>query len=119
MEKVEFFKRANFFPGLKATPSFWNEIEDYHFRKESLYNSLYHGFGIVPDYLESMHVQADKTKGGLITLIVGSGMAFDGLGRPLFLYEPQALVLDPKKFKLPCTIYITASYDEKTVNEIG
>lgn len=113
MEKVEFFKRANFFPGLKATPGFWNEIEDYHFRKESLYNSLYHGFGIVPDYLESMHVQADKTKGGLITLIVGSGMAFDGLGRPLFLYEPQALVLDPKKFKLPCTIYITASYDEK------
>ena len=113
MEGIEYYKRANFFPGLKATPVFWNEMEDYHFKKETLYNSLFHGFGIVPDYKQSLHVQAEKTKGGLITLIVGSGLAFDGYGRPLFLYEPQALVLDPKKFTLPHTVYITIRYEER------
>lgn len=30
MEDNEHFKRANFFPGLKATPGFWNEMEEYH-----------------------------------------------------------------------------------------
>ncbi len=77
MEKTESFKRANFFPGLKATPTFWNEMEEYHFKKEKLYNSLFHGYGIVPDYKQSLHVQAEKTKGGILTLLVGSGLAFD------------------------------------------
>lgn len=113
MEENEYFKRANFFPGLKATPGFWNEMEEYHFRKETLYNSLFHGAGIVPDYRQSLHVQAEKTKGGLITLLVGSGLAIDGSGRPVFLYEPQALVLDPKKYSLPCTVYVTARYEER------
>lgn len=54
MEDEVYFKRANFFPGLKATPGFWNEIEDYHFNKESLYNNLFHGFGIVPEYKQSL-----------------------------------------------------------------
>lgn len=112
MEDIDFFKRANFFPGLKAAPGFWNDMEDYHFKKESLYNTLFHGFGIVPDYKQSLHVQSEKTKGGLITLLVGSGLAFDGYGHPIFLYEPQALVLDPKKFTLPCTVYITIRYEE-------
>ena len=57
MEQRETYKRANFFPGLKATPLFWNEMEDYHFAKEVLYNSLFHGYGIVPDYQQSLHVQ--------------------------------------------------------------
>lgn len=113
MEQFESYKRANFFPGLKATPAFWNEMEDYHFHKEALYNSLFHGYGIVPEYQQSLHVQAEKTRGGLITLVVGSGLAFDGFGRPLFLYKPQALVLDPKKFKLPCTVYVTICYNER------
>lgn len=113
MESLQSYKRANFFPGLKATPAFWNEMEDYHFNKETLYNSLFHGYGIVPDYQQSLHVQAEKTRGGLITLLVGSGLAFDGFGRPIFLYKPQALVLDPKKFKLPCTVYVTICYNER------
>ena len=75
MEDEVYFKRANFFPGLKATPGFWNEIEDYHFNKESLYNNLFHGFGIVPEYKQSLHVQAEKTKGGLITLLIGTGIS--------------------------------------------
>lgn len=41
MEETNIYKRANFFPGLKATPSFWNEMEDYHFNKENLYNRLF------------------------------------------------------------------------------
>ena len=36
MESLQSYKRANFFPGLKATPAFWNEMEDYHFNKETL-----------------------------------------------------------------------------------
>ena len=113
MESLQSYKRANFFPGLKATPAFWNEMEDYHFNKETLYNSLFHGYGIVPEYQQSLHVQAEKTRGGLITLLVGSGLAFDGFGRPIFLYKPQALVLDPRKFKLPCTVYVTICYNER------
>ena len=107
-----YFKRANFFPGLKATPNFWNGIEDYHFSKEALYNNLFHGLGIVPEYKQSLCVQAAKTKGGLITLLVGTGLAFDGFGRPVFLYKPEAVVLDPKKFSLPTTVYVTIRYEE-------
>lgn len=113
MEETNIYKRANFFPGLKATPSFWNEMEDYHFNKENLYNRLFHGFGVVPDYMQSLHVQAEKTKGGLITLLVETGLAIDGLGRSVFLYKPEALVLDPKKYTLPCTVYVVIRYEER------
>jgi hypothetical protein len=109
---AEPFKRANFFPGLQAGPVFWNSVVDYHFRKETLYNALFHGYGVVTDYLGALFVQAEKTKGGLLTLLVAPGLAFDGYGRPLFLYEPEVLVLDPRKFKLPVTVYVTGSYDE-------
>ena len=112
-DKLETFKRANFFPGLQVGPSYWNSVEDYHFNKELLYNKLFHGFGVVAGYLDSLHVQAEKTKGGLITLLVTRGVAIDGFGRPLFLYEPQVLVLDPKKFVLPATVYIIMKYEER------
>jgi hypothetical protein len=112
-DKLEVFKRANFFPGLLAGPAYWNAIEDYHFQKELLYNHLFHGFGVVDGYLDSLEVQSEKTKGGLITLLVARGMAIDGIGRPLFLYEPHVLVLDPKKFKLPATVFVIIKYDER------
>jgi hypothetical protein len=112
-EKLEIFKRANFFPGLQAGPAYWNDIQNYHFNKELLYNRLFHGFGVVQGYLDSLEVQAEKTKGGLITLLIARGVAIDGIGRPLFLYEPQVLVLDPKKFKLPVTVYVIIKYDER------
>ncbi|MDR0312971.1 MAG: hypothetical protein LBI14_05180 [Treponema sp.] len=112
-EKIEIFKRANFFPGLQVGPAYWNAVEDYHFNKEQLYNRLFHGFGVVAGYLDSLQVQSQKTRGGLITLLVSRGIAVDGLGRPLFLYEPQVLVLDPKKFKLPVTAYVTIKYEER------
>ena len=112
MDELLEFKRANFFPGLQVGPNYWNKIEDYHFEKEKLYNRLFHGFGIVPGFLDSLHVQAEKTKGGLITLIVGRGLCFDGHGNPLFLNEPQVLVFDSKKYKYPATIYVVIKYVE-------
>lgn len=115
-EVLESFRRANFFPGLQAGPNYWNSVEDYHFSKELLYNKLFHGFGIVSGYLDSLEVQAEKTKGGLITLLVARGVGIDGLGRPLFLYEPQVLVLDPKKFKIPSTVYVIIRYKESFVD---
>jgi hypothetical protein len=115
-EKLEVFKRANFFPGLQAGPVYWNDIQGYHFNKEILYNHLFHGFGVVAGFLDSLQVQAGKTKGGLITLLVARGIALDGIGRPLFLYEPQVMVLDPKKFKLPTMVYVTIKYDEQFVD---
>jgi hypothetical protein len=115
-KQLDEFKRANFFPGLQAGPSYWNAIEDYHFFKELLYNKLFHGFGIVSGYLDSLQVQAEKTKGGLITLLISRGAAIDGEGKPLFLYEPQVLVLDPKKFTLPSTVYIVIKYEEQFVD---
>ena len=112
-EQLEVFKRANFFPGLQVGPAYWNSVVDYNFEKELLYNKLFHGFGIVGNYLDSLQVQAEKTKGGLITLLIARGVAIDGLGRPLFLYEPKLLVLDPKKFKLPSTVYVIIKYEER------
>lgn len=112
MDGIEKYKRANFFPGLQVGPEYWNKIEDYHFSKEKLYNKLFHGYGIVPNFLDSLHVQSEKTKGGLITFIIGRGLCFDGLGNPLFLYEPQVLVFDTKKFNFPCTVYIVIKYNE-------
>lgn len=112
MDELEKYKRANFFPGLQVGPEYWNKIEDYHFGKEKLYNKLFHGYGIVPNFLDSLHVQAEKTKGGLVTFIVGRGLCFDGLGNPLFLYEPQVLVFDSKKYTYPCTIHIVIKYSE-------
>lgn len=112
MDDILDFKRANFFPGLQVGPNYWNKIEDYHFEKEKLYNKLFHGIGVVPDFLDSLHVQAEKTKGGLITFIVGRGICFDGVGHPLFLNEPQVLVFDSKKYKYPSTIYIVIKYNE-------
>jgi len=112
MSELIEFKRANFFPGLQVGPGFWNKIEDYHFEKEKLYNKLFHGFGVVPNFLDSLHVQAEKTKGGLITFIVGRGLCFDGFGNPLFLNEPQVLVFDSKKYIYPTTIYIVIKYVE-------
>ena len=112
MDELENYKRANFFPGLQVGPEYWNKIEDYHFGKEKLYNKLFHGYGIVPNFLDSLHVQAEKTKGGLVTFIVGRGLCFDGLGNPLFLYEPQVLVFDSKKYTYPCTIHIVIKYSE-------
>ena len=50
------YKCANFFSGLKTTPAFWNEMEDYHFHKEALHNTLFHGYGIVPEYQKSLYV---------------------------------------------------------------
>jgi hypothetical protein len=112
-EKLEVFKRANFFPGLQVGPAYWNAVEDYHFNKELFYNKLFHGFGVVAGFLDSLQVQAEKTRGGLITLLIARGVALDILGRPLFLYEPQVLVLDPKKFKLPATVYVIIKYEER------
>lgn len=49
------YKCANFFSGLKATPVFWNEMEDCHSHKDVLYNTL-HGYGIVLEYQPPLHV---------------------------------------------------------------
>lgn len=111
MESVVPFRRANFFPGLLATPKFWNEIQQYHVAKEQFYNAVFQGAGVVPGVMDSLKVQS-LAKGGGTTLVVSPGCALDGKGRPLFVYEPQALVLDYKRFKLPCTVYLVASYDE-------
>lgn len=112
MDELINFKRANFFPGLQVGPNYWNRIEDYHFEKEKLYNRLFHGFGVVPNFMDSLHVQAEKTKGGLITFIVGRGLCFDGHGNPLFLNEPQVIVFDAKKYTYPTTVYIVIKYNE-------
>lgn len=111
LNKVEPFRRANFFTGLLAGADYWNEIQDYHFRKENLYNKLFNGYGLVPEIMEEMHINPVK-KGGLLTIIIGSGMIIDGLGRSAILYEPVAKTIDYKKFKLPTTVYITVSYHE-------
>ncbi len=111
IEKIKCFKRGNFFTGLMATPQFWNDIQDYHLNKECLYNQIFHGQGIVPGIMEELKVSPLK-KGGNLTVVIGSGFAVDKMGRSLFLYEPQARVIDYKKFKLPTIIYVVIHYNE-------
>ena len=109
--EVKRFKRSYFFTGLVATPQFWNEIQDYHLDKERLYNQIFHGHGVVPGVMEELRVSSMK-KGGNLTIIVSPGFAIDSQGRGLFLHEPSAKNVDYKKFKLPCTIYVVAKYNE-------
>ncbi len=110
--EVSQFKRANFFNGLMASPRFWNSIQDYHFKKEAFYNAIFHGSGVVPGVLENFSVQRLKGSGGVVALIVHPGAAIDCQGRAIFLYEPQALTLDIRKYKLPATVYITVRFHE-------
>ena len=108
---VDKFRRPNFFSGLMAGHQFWNDIQDYHFHKEQMYNRLFHGYGIVPDIGEELKITPIK-KSGNLTIIIGTGLAIDGLGRSLFLYETQAKIIDYKKFKLPDTVYLVIHYKE-------
>lgn len=109
--EVKKFKRSFFFTGLMATPQFWNEIQDYHLDKERLYNQLFHGHGVVPGVMEELKVSSVK-KGGNLTIIVSPGFAIDRQGRGLFLHEPCAKVVDYRKYKLPCNIYVVIKYAE-------
>jgi hypothetical protein len=94
-----------------AGHQFWNDIQDYHFHKEQLYNRLFHGYGIVPGVNEELKITPIK-KSGNLTVIIGTGLAIDGLGRSLFLYETQARIIDYKNFKLPTTVYFIIHYKE-------
>lgn len=107
------FKRANFFPGLMATPKFWNDMQNYQFSKENFYNRTFRGKGIVPLGNNSLRVEAMNRGGGTITLVVHPGVAIDGWGRSIFLNHPHAMLLDYKKFKIPGTIFIVTSYKEE------
>jgi hypothetical protein len=110
--KVDQFRRANFFTGLLATPQFWNDIQDYHFTKEKFYNRLFLGAGIVPGIMDELRVSPVAKKGGSISLHIGAGFAIDKLGRGLYLYEPVIKTIDYKNYKLPVTIYIVLMYNE-------
>jgi hypothetical protein len=112
IDELEQFKRANFFNGLMASPRFWNDIQDYHFNKEAFYNTLFHGSGIIPGVMENFAIQRLKGSGGVAAIIVQTGAAIDAQGRTIFLYEPQALTLDVRKYKLPTTVYITLRFHE-------
>jgi hypothetical protein len=112
ISEMEQFRRANFFNGLMASPRFWNNIQDYHFNKESFYNTIFHGSGVVPGVLDNFAIQRLKGSGGVAALIVHPGAALDKSGRSIFLYEPQALTLDVRKYKLPATVYITVRFHE-------
>lgn len=106
------FNRANFFNGLVASPKYWNDIQAYHFGKENFYNKVFHGFGIVENVLNNLRVQPIKSNTSTCPLVVNTGAAIDHEGRALFLYEPQAITVDYRKFNLPATVYITAKYKE-------
>lgn len=110
-DKIELFKRPNFFTGLMASSQFWNEMQDYHYKKEQFYNIIFHGHGIVPGIMEELKVSAVK-KGGNLKIIIGAGFVLDKMGRGLFLYEPQAKIIDYKKYNLPATIYVIVHYNE-------
>ena len=113
ISKLSKFKRANFFNGLVATPRYWNEIQEYHYRKENFINSIFHGHGIIEGVTGNLKIQPIKGSGGsTLAIVVNSGAAIDKHGRSIFLYEPQALTIDYRKYKLPTTVYITLRYKE-------
>jgi len=111
VKNLEAFKRGNFFTGLMASSQFWNDIQDYHLNKERFYNTVFHGFGVIPGVLDEFKISSVK-KGGNLTVLIGSGFAIDRNGRGLYFYQPQAKTIDYKKYRLPSTIYITLHYNE-------
>lgn len=112
--KLPKFRRANFFSGLIATPRYWNEIQEYHYQKEKFFNVMFHGYGIIDGVLGNLRVQPiHGSSGSSLAIVVNSGAAVDRLGRCVFLYEPQALTVDYRKYKLPTTVYVTLRYKEQ------
>lgn len=110
--KLDKFRKANFFSGLKASPSFWNNMQSYHFDKENLYNQIFHGAGVVPEVMDELKISELHRKGDSLTVNIGKGMTIDGHGRPVFIYDSVVRVIDYKRYKLPLTIYITVKYNE-------
>ncbi|MDY6969218.1 MAG: hypothetical protein SVR08_11295 [Spirochaetota bacterium] len=112
IDKLNYFKRANFFTGLMASSKFWNDLQDYHLQKEQFYNLVFHGYGIAPDVMEELKVTSAKETSNF-KIIIGPGFAIDKMGRGIFLYEPQAKIIDYKKYKLPVTVYVVIRYNEQ------
>lgn len=110
--KLEKFRKANFFTGLRASPSFWNNMQAYHFSKENLYNQVFHGSGIVPGVMDELKIVEQYRKGDSLTISIGKGMMIDGTGRPVFIYDSTVRVIDYKIYKLPATIYVSVKYNE-------
>ena len=106
------FNRANFFNGLIASPKYWNDIQEYHYSKENFYNKVFHGYGIIENVLNKLKVQPMNSNASTCPVVVNTGAAIDKQGRGVFLYEPQAITIDYRKYKLPATVYITARYKE-------
>ncbi|MBN2545950.1 MAG: hypothetical protein JXB50_09140 [Spirochaetes bacterium] len=111
IESLNVFKKPNFFNGLKAASNFWNEMLDYFTFKENFYNLSLHGYGVVPNVLDEFKITSVKKSSNLL-LIVGRGAAVDYNGKAMFLYHPQTVLIDYKKYNLPETVYITIKYNE-------
>ncbi len=110
------FNRANFFPGMLATPKFWNDMQGYLYQKEQFHNKTFHGQGVIPGVAESLRIETLSKGSGVITLVVQPGVAIDGHGRAVYLTQPQAVILDYRKFKIPGTVYVVISYNEKLLD---
>jgi len=113
MNQAMELKRINFFKGFFTHAEDWQAAETYRNVKHRLHNQSMHGWGIVPNYLNSLEVgiSSDGT-----TLTVAPGLAIDRNGREILLSDPQSLRIEPQAYPGDTHVYLMVRYDEEPID---
>jgi hypothetical protein len=103
MNDIVEFKHMNFFTGFFTTAQDWNDGQQYHLEKRKLHNRTMHTPGIVRGEKNELQV---LPRGGLL-LEVQPGAGLDGLGREIYVGQPQELSIGDG---LTGTVYIAIQF---------
>lgn len=111
------YKRINFFKGFLTTEKDWNDAEAYHIEKRRLHNKVCHSPGVVLGYGGDLRVVA-RARGDL-SVEVQSGVAIDGAGNDLVLWDAAIKNINPEEYRLPQTIYVVLRFSEELTDFVA
>jgi hypothetical protein len=108
------FKRMNFFKGMITSESDWIEEQQYRMDKQRLHNRALHGPGVVRADGDGLRVHAR----GDLSLEILPGVAIDGAGNELCLWEPVIKSVSPD-YKNQLQLYVVLRYGETPTDFIA
>ena len=115
--EIRGYKRINFFKGFLTTEKDWNDAEAYHIEKRRLHNKVCHSPGVVLGYGGDLRVVA-RARGDL-SVEVQSGVAIDGAGNDLVLWDAAIKNINPEEYRLPQTIYVVLRFAEELTDFVA
>jgi hypothetical protein len=107
------WKRINFFKGFFTHAEDWQAAETYRSIKHRLHNQAMHGWGIVPNYLNSLEVGVSSDG---ITITVAPGLAIDRNGREMLLSDPQSVRIELQAYPADTHVYLMIRYEEEPID---